>query len=247
MTHSVFGLSAFQRQQFRENELQQAGFFQQNKPNRRFGRKDDFVQFVGNTLFGNDFDPIFVAGNGIECSLFEKKPELRCKPDSPHHTKRVVRKCNVGIERSAYNEVFQIFQPVERVNKLTEPILIQAKRQCIDGEVAAVLVVFKCSVFHHRIARIVRVGLLAGAYKLHFPLAGFQLSSTVSLENRKLRFFTQLFSYSLGQFYSTANYHDVDILRWPMKKNIPHKSAYNVGFQPHFICRFRNQLEYFVL
>ena len=227
--------------------MQQTGFFQQNKPDRWFGRKDDFIQFVGNTLFGNDLNPVFVAGNGIESSLFQKKAQLRSKTNSAHHAQRVVRESNVGIEWSAYNEVFQVFQPVERVNELAEPTFIQAKRQCINGKIAAVLIVIQCSAFHYRIARIVRVGLLAGAYKFHFPLTGFYLSCAVGFEKGKLRYFAQFFMYPLGQFYSASYGNYVDILRRAMQVQITHKTTDNVGFQPHFIRRFGNSFKNFIL
>ena len=73
MSHPIFGLGTFQRQQFGKNKFQQTCFLEQYKTDRRFGRKHDFIQFVGYPFFGDNIYPFLVAGDGIERVIFEVK------------------------------------------------------------------------------------------------------------------------------------------------------------------------------
>ncbi|MPN62156.1 hypothetical protein SDC9_209903 [bioreactor metagenome] len=48
VSYPVLGFGSFKRDQFGENNLQQARFLQQNKSDRRFGRKNDLIKLIRN-------------------------------------------------------------------------------------------------------------------------------------------------------------------------------------------------------
>ena len=63
---ALYHLDAFQLRQLREDEFQQTAFVKQFEADGGSGRKDDFVQFLGDALHGDDFDAVGVAFDGLE-------------------------------------------------------------------------------------------------------------------------------------------------------------------------------------
>ena len=69
------------------------------------------------------------------------KTQLRGKAYGPHHAQRIVAEGCCRFLRGAYATVVQVLHPVERVDELSVPFLVQRNGQSVDGEIAAQLIV----------------------------------------------------------------------------------------------------------
>ena len=108
--------------------------------------------------------------------------ELGSEADCAHHSQRIIGKSDIRIKRGADNAGFEVRDTVEGIDKLAETVFIQADSHRVDGEIAAILVIFECAVFHDRVARLAHIRFLACSYKFQFEIAKFNLGCAVSGE-----------------------------------------------------------------
>ena len=246
MRSAITGFNALQGNQLREDELQQSGTVQVYQPFGRDGRQQYLVQLICNALPGYDRDALLVAAQRLEGVIVDIEIQLGGKADATHHTQGIVTEGNVRIERRADVFFTHVLHSSERIHQLSITLPVEADRQGIDSEVPAVLVVLQRTVFHNRLARIVRVGLLAGAHKLHFRTMILQLRRTEILENRKVCTTPQAFGKRLRHCNAAAHHYHINIFGRALQENVAHVAAYHVTFQSQFICRLGNSSEYIV-
>lgn len=86
------------------------------------------------------------------------------QPHGAHHPQRVVTEGDVRIKRRADDAPLHVTDAVKRIEQLSIALLVQADGHCVDGEVAAFLVIIKRSVLHDGIAALALVGLAASAH-----------------------------------------------------------------------------------
>ena len=222
-------LHSFQGTEFGENQRQQSATFQQVEADRRFRRKDDLIQLIHDTLFRDDRDALLVPFDRIESVGIDKESQLAGKADGTHHAQRIVAKRNIRIERRTDQQIIHIGQAIERIDQFTIPVLIQAKRQSVDRKVTAALVVFQRPSLDLRLARIVRVRLLAGAHEFDLDSPGTEHRRAESLENG--HFGMQLAPQRFGQGDPAPHDDHVDVGRRAAKVVVAHVTADDKG--PH--------------
>ena len=222
-------LDPFEVMQLGEYPLQQPGRLQQFEADRRDGRQDDLVEFGGNALPGYDPDPRRIAADGIEGLLLDREAQLRGETHGTHHAQGVVREGDVGVARRTDDALLQVVHPVERVYQLAERIGIERPCHRIDRKVTAALVVFQRPGLDLRLARIVRVRLLAGAHEFDLDSPGTEHRRAESLENG--HFGMQLAPQSFGQGDPAPHDDHVDVGRRAAKVVVAHVTADDKG--PH--------------
>ena len=152
VTHAFDSLNPLQVQNGREGYGQQTRAVEQLETCRRARRTHDLAQLVVDALACYDLQSRGVAAYRLKRFRQDLEIELRGKPHSAHHAQRIVRECDVGVERRADHTLGQVDKPVERVNQFAEPVGVQADGHGVDGEIPAVLVVGQRAVLHYRIA-----------------------------------------------------------------------------------------------
>ena len=137
---------------FGQNDGQQAAALQFYEADRWHLRHHYFVQLC-NDAFGADYlDAVAVAAQSFEGFVLNSKVELGGKTHAAHHAQRVVAEGDVGVEWGGYDAVLKVAHTIERVDQLAEPGCVEADGHGVDGEVAAVLVVLKGTVFDNGFA-----------------------------------------------------------------------------------------------
>ena len=169
---------------------------------------------------------------------------MRGKTYAAQHAQGVVRERHVRVERRAYDTVFKVGQAVEGVYQFAETGLVEAYRHGVYGEVAAVLVVLQRAVLHYRLARVVAVALLPGAYKLHFHVLILHLGGAEITEYGQPCPLAELLFKRLGNANAAAYHHHVDIVRRPFEEQVAHVSAYDVAFEAQRVGHGRYFMEY---
>ena len=228
---AVDHLHALEQAELGQDVLQQARFVEQQEARGGSRRHHDLVQFLRDPLHGDDLDAFRVAGDGVERVGVDIEMQLRGEADGPHHAQGVVGIGDVGVERGADGQVFEIAHPVEGVEKSPEVVLVEADGHGVDGEIAAVLVVFEGAVFHEGLAAVTVVRLATGAHKLN-------LNAFVTDHRRaegaivfRLLVARQVGSHLLGQGDAAPDGHDVDVVRFPPEQDIAHIAANHIT--PH--------------
>src|SRR5690606_39884951 len=74
----------------RKKTGKQSGVKQKPEAGRRSFTQNYFIEFVGNPFLRDDFNPVFIPCNRCKSSGGNFKIQLACKPDSAHHSQRVV-------------------------------------------------------------------------------------------------------------------------------------------------------------
>ena len=243
MRTSVYLFHPLHSCQLGKNERQQAAPSQLHEAFRRRGRHHYLIQFVGNTLAGDDLYPFPVPFQCLERLFIYIKIQLGGKTHAAHHAQRVVAESNVGVERRTDEAVFHVPHAVERVDQFSETFTVQTYGQCINREITAVLVVFQRPVFHHRLTRVMAVTLLPGSYELHLHSLELDLCRTEIAEHTQVCASPQPAGQSLGQCYAAPHRHDIDVLRRALQKKITHITAYDIAFHTLLISHFRYLME----
>ena len=169
--------------QLRKNERQQAAPGQLHETLRRRRGHHYLVQFIGNTLAGDNLYPFPVPFQCLERLFVYIKIQLGGKTHTTHHAQRVVAESDVGVERRTDEAVFHVPHAVERVDQFPEPFTVQTYGQRVNREITAVLVVFQRPVFHHRLARVMAVTLLPCSHELHLHPLELDLCRTEIAEH----------------------------------------------------------------
>ena len=130
--------------------------------------QENLVQFFSNAFSADNLQSLSIAAKGIFCLLLNIKAQLRGETHTTKHTQRIIREGDIRIQRCTNQSIFQVVYTIKRVHQFTETIVIQADGQGIDGEIAAALIIFQSTIFHHRLARVVAIAFLTCTYELHF-------------------------------------------------------------------------------
>ena len=214
---------------------------QQIETDRGYGRENYLVQLHHYALLRYNLYAFAVATDGIERLLLNVEAELCCKSDGSHHSQRVVREGDVGIARRADDAILQVVHTLEGIDQLAKAVAIEAPRHSVYGEVAAALIILQCAGLDLRLARILRVGLLACPDKLDLRAAGAHHSRSESLEYRD--FAPHLASQCLGNLDAVAHDHHVDVGRWATKVVVANVAAHDVGLHAETIDNGGDSLE----
>ena len=127
--------------ELRKNQREQTRTVQVYESTAGLVGKDDLVEFLLDTLSADDFQPFSVARQCVEGLVFDVELQLCGESHTAHHAQRVVGEGNIRVEGRADNAVLQVSESVERIDKLTKTVSVEADGQRVDGEVAPVLVV----------------------------------------------------------------------------------------------------------
>ena len=168
MGAAVHRLNVVERRQFRKNQLQQSRTIEIVETRAGMRCHKDFVQLVLNALATDDFQSLGIATQCLESLIFDVKPQLCGEAHAAQHTQGVVAEGDIRIERRTNDSVFQVVQPVERIDKLAKPPSIQAYCHRVDGEVTTVLVVLQRAIFNDGLTRVVAVTLATGTDEFYF-------------------------------------------------------------------------------
>ena len=125
MCFPVSGFDAFERTQFREDQLQQSTVVEELESDRRHRGEHDFVHLGDDTLLGDDVDSFPVAANGGKGLIFDIETQLCGKSDCPNHAQWIVRESGITVTRGADDVVLQIVHAVERIDQLAEGVGIE--------------------------------------------------------------------------------------------------------------------------
>ena len=172
---TIAGFNYIERHQLGDNQLKQPTTVKIYEAFAWRLGQHYLVKFVVNTLSTDDFYTLGITLQGFKRLVFYKEIQLCCKANTTHHAQRIIGKCYIWVERCTDNTVFHVVNAIERINKLAETLLVQAYCQSIDGEVTAVLIVFKCTVFNMRFARIVAVTFLSCPHEFNLHATIFHL------------------------------------------------------------------------
>ena len=222
--------NALERCQFGKYERQQTALFQQYPSARGLVAAHDFHQFLSDTLTGNDIDALRIPSDGLKSLRENVKIQLGGKPHCTHHPQRVVTEGDVRVEWRADDATFQISYAVKWVKQLTITLLVQADGHCVDGEIAAALIIIEGAVFHNGVTALAMIRLTAGTHKFQFPLAGLDLCCTIGAEYRKMSPFAQVACHSLCYLDAAADGHKVHVVAGAFQEDVPDVTAHNVTF-----------------
>ena len=165
------------------------------------------------------------------------------KTHTTHHAERVITEGDIRIQWSTYGTLLQVIKAVKRIYQLAIATRIQADGQSIDGEVPPILVILQRAVFHHRLARIVRIRLLAGSDKFHFPVVVFHLCRPEVLEYGHMCSTAQPFAQGLRHGNAATYHHHINVLGRTLQEDVAYIATYHIAFQPQFIGRSRYLFE----
>ena len=235
-------LDALEVVHLRENQFQKPRQLQQFEAHRGYGRKDDLVKFRSDAFARHDPDAVRIAADGVEGLAFDREPQLRREAHGPHHAQRVVRKGNVGIARRADDALFEVVHAVERIDQLAERTGVERPRHGVDREVAAALVVFERARLDLRFARILRIGLTAGAHELDLDALVAEHGRAEGLEYRDLG--VQFAAQRFGQRDTAAHDHHVDVGRGAAQEMVAHVTAYDESPHALLLGQTRDSPEY---
>ena len=124
----------------------------------------------------------------------------------------------------------QVGKPSKRVDERAETFFVEADSHSVDGEIAAVLVVFERAFFYYGVAAVVSVRLAAGSYYLYLRVAMFYLCRAVGLEHCKVSSSSQMPPKCLGESYAVAYYYYVYVFRWAAEQQVSHITTYKIAF-----------------
>ena len=170
--------------------------------------------------------------------------ELCGKAYAAHHSQWVVTECYARLQWSAYYAVLKVEHSVKRIDKFAETGCIEAYCHSIDCEIAAVLVIFECSVLNNWVARVVAVALLACTHEFNLVLLVFHLRSTEIGIYGKVCSLSQFLAEGTCHLNTFAHYNNVNVGRWAFKEYIANISANDITLHTQFIGCFRNLAEY---
>ena len=161
-----------------------------------------------------------------------------------HHAQRVVAERNIGIERRGHDAIFQIVEPSERIDELSQVAGVETDGKGVDGEIAAALIVVERAVFYNRLARIVGIALFACPHKfdflflpLHLAVIRLHLVPPLHLcraeiaEHTAVCSLTECFGIGLCGFNARADHHHVDVFRRTFEDIIANVAAHDVAFE----------------
>ena len=243
MCPTIANFHPVQGRHFGKNELQKSRIKQQFEAHRGFWRLNDLIQFRSNSFGRNDLDALFIGVNRLKRGGFNYKIKLGGKTNGPHHAQGVVRKSFSRIQGRTDDFALQITQTVKRIDNVAKISFVQTNGQCINGEIASILIVFQTAILYGGLARIVAIGLLAGPYKFHFQIAVFDHCGTKTLKNGNAGYRVQFSSNPLRQFYSTAYTNDIDVFGSSGQQAITHITTHHIGRNLHFCSCLTNDLQ----
>ena len=259
MRLAVSFLHHVERHKLWQNQLQQSAALQVHKSAAGMFRQHYLVQLVLYPLAADNLYPLGIALKGIEGLRLNVKVQLRGKPHTAHHAQRVVAEGYIGVERCAYYTVLQVVKSVKGIHQLAKPCGVKAYRHCIDGEVAAVLVVLQRAVLNNRLTRVALIALLACSHKFHLyfllclTVEVFHLGSAKILKHRQVSALAQLLLQSLRHSYpraphtSVGSYHYINIIAFALQKNITHISSHHVCLHLHAVGNSAYPVQYFLV
>lgn len=149
---TVFRFDTFEGGKFGEDELEEACFVEEFPADGGAAGKHDFVELIGNTLLRDDADSLGVSFDGLEGGEIEVETELAGKSDAPHHAEGVVGEGDVGVEGCADDALFHVVEASEWVEEFSVTSFVEADGECVDGEIASVLIVSEGAIFDDGIA-----------------------------------------------------------------------------------------------
>ncbi len=219
--------------EFGEDDGHEAGFLQQFETEGGGRGEDDFVEFGGDALGGDDMDAFGVAGDGVEGFGEDTELQLSGESDGAHHAEGVVAESDVGVEGCADETLVEVVDAAEGVEQLAESVAVEGYGHCVDGEVAAVLVVLQGAVFHDGLAAVAAVALAAGADKFYLPqgvaLAINEGCGAEVFEYRDVDVGIDGTGSGLGKFDAVAEADDVDVGAGTVEEVIAYHAAHGIG------------------
>ena len=128
--------------------------------------------------------------------------ELSGESDCPQHPERVVGESYVGIERRAKYTRIKVYQSIERVDKLTKPIPVQAYRHGVDCKITAAHIIIEGAILYNGIAGVARLRFPARTHKFKFKVANFYLRCAVIGEYGEMSLSSKMLRHGLRQLYA---------------------------------------------
>ncbi len=198
---------------------------------RRLLGQDDFIEFVADTLLRYNFEALTILDNGLEGIGVYIKIELCGKANGAHHAQRVIGEGNIRAERRANQFAAQVVLPAEGVYQFPIVFLIERDGQGIDGEVAAILVVFQRTIFYDGFAGVALVRLFARTHKLQLPALPLEHGRAKIFE--KSYFCTRLKALRtlFGQGNAAAQAYKVNVFGRALEQQVSHIAT-------HYIHRY---------
>ncbi len=244
VTFAVLCLNHVERGEFGQDELQQAATVQVHEATAGLRGHHYLVELLRYALAAYYPYAVGVALQGVECLLVDIEAELRGEPHAAHHAQWVVGEGDIGVERRADDAVLHVENTVEGVHDFAKALLVETHGEGVDGEVAAILVVFQGAVFHMWLARVVAVALLARAHELHLVATPFHLCRAEILEHGEVGVPREQFPESLGNLYAAAHDHDIDVVARALEEKVTHVSANHVGLKAEAVGGLRDFVKY---
>ena len=248
---SVACLHHVESREFGNDELQQSATLQLHESTTGLWGAHYLVEFVGNALAAHYLYAFGVASESLKRLVVDVEPQLGGEPYAAHHAQRIVREGDVGVERSAYYAVLKVVNAVEGVDQFAETVVIEAYSHSVDGEVAAVLVVFQGSVFDDRFARRAVIALASCAYKLHFGVvilhlrrAEVAIYSQMGAPSARLRVLSQFVLQCCCHIDTASHHHYINVVGGTFEENVAHISAYEIALYAQFVSHLAYAVKY---
>ena len=147
------------------------------------GSEHNLVHLVTDTFRADDVQPLRVSGKRVISLSLYLEIELGGEAHATHHAKRVVAESDIRIQGRGDNAILQVGQPIERIHQLPETIMVEANGHGVDGEVAAVLVIFQRAVFHDGLSGVMPIAFFPGSHKFHLSIPTLHLRRTEIAEH----------------------------------------------------------------
>ena len=143
------------------------------------------------------------------------------------------------VKGRADDAVFEIREPVERIDKLAKAVGIEADSQRVDGEVAPVLVVLQRAVLDMWLTAVVAVAFLAGTNKLHLSVVVFDLRCAEVAEDTQMGSATELVFQGLRHVDAATDDDHIDVVGRSFEEEVTHIAPYNVALYAQAVGHFR--------
>ena len=242
MASSVARLHIVEGGKLWKDYLKQTAALQFHETDGGTRREHDFVKLVDDTLGADDAYAFAVSPEGCEGLFFNLETKLRGKAHATHHAQRVVAESDVGVEGCGDDAVLEVKQAVERVDEFAKACLVEAYRHGIDGEVAAVLVVFKGTVLHDGFSRVVAVAFTPCTHKFQFLSVPLYLCGAEIAEQGKVSL-SPAKAFGNGRCHVNARAHDhhVDVVGGTLEEEVAHVAAHEVALHAQGVGGIANE------
>jgi hypothetical protein len=188
-------------------------------------RKNDFVQFVGNSFRRHNGNALLHFDDRIEGIGLDIKVELACEPDCTHHAERVVGEGNFRFERVCGLSFFGdlSFLQMDR----------SVRQNCRGSRLIPIALIVKSRRFWSSLRvpsstaglRESAVRLFSGRRQTLFPGRPDGSGLYQIFENTYKNIRSQLAGHQFGQLNPASNGNNINILAIPFEYQVPNETT----------------------